>query len=152
MSEDRVEIVCPHCMAVNRVPVAADLGAGKCGKCHRPLLAGRPVEATAQSFDRFVTRNALPVVVDFWAPWCGPCRAMAPAYERTAAALEREYKFLKVDTEAEPELAARYQIRSIPTLILFQGGRIIAQRAGAVDSRSLEAWLRENSAPVRRAS
>jgi len=145
MPEPTLEIVCPHCTAVNRVPAAADLGAGKCGRCHQPLLVGKPVDATEASFDRFVERNDLPVVVDFWAAWCGPCRAMAPAYERAAAKLEKEFRFLKVDTEAEQGLAARFQIRSIPTLMLFHKGRVLAQQAGAVDARSLEAWLRQHA-------
>lgn len=144
MSEDRIEIVCPHCEAINRVPRGADLGAGKCGRCHQSLLAGGPVAATEESFDRFVSRNELPVVVDFWAAWCGPCRAMAPVYERVAARLEKEFRFLKVDTEAEPRLAARYQIRSIPTLMILHKGKVIVQRAGASDGTSLEAWLRQH--------
>ncbi|MCX5481050.1 thioredoxin TrxC [Kaistia geumhonensis] len=143
MSEERIEIVCPHCGAINRVPGGADLAAGKCGKCHQRLLVGGPVAATEESFDRFVTRNAMPVVVDFWAAWCGPCRAMAPVYERVAAKMEKEFRFLKVDTEAEPGLASRYQIRSIPTLMILHKGRVVAQRAGASDGHALEAWLQQ---------
>ena len=143
---DTIEIVCPHCAAINRLPAGATLAGANCGKCHEPLEVGRPVAATTATFDRFVERNDRPVVVDFWASWCGPCLAMAPYYEQAAAALEDEFRFLKVDTEAEPELASRYQIRAIPTLMLLHKGRVIAQRAGAMDSRSLEAWLRQHKA------
>jgi thioredoxin 2 len=92
-----------------------------------------------------IQRNDIPVVVDFWAQWCGPCRAMAPAYERIAAELEPEFRFLKVDTEAEPELAARYHVQSIPTLMLFQNGAVLARQAGAMDAESLRSWLRRTA-------
>jgi thioredoxin 2 len=141
VSQASIEIVCPHCTAINRLSADASLAAAKCGKCHLALQTGKPVNASTQAFDRFVTRNELPVVVDFWAAWCGPCRGMAPVYERAAAKLEDRFRFLKVDTEAEPELAARYQIRAIPTLMLFRKGNLIAQRAGAVDGATLEHWL-----------
>jgi len=144
MSEDEIEFVCPHCAAINRLPASSDPAAAKCGKCHRALLVGEPVNATTQSFDRFIERNALPVVVDFWAEWCGPCRGMAPIYAREAERLEKEFRFLKVDTEAEPQLASRYQIRAIPTLMLFHKGKLLAQRAGATDGKTLETWLRQH--------
>ena len=106
------------------------------------LFTGKPVTADARNFERHITRNDIPVMVDFWAPWCGPCLAMAPAYERAAAELEPEYRLLKVNTEEEQSLAARYGIRSIPTLILFKGGREIARRAGASDTRGLVSWAK----------
>jgi thioredoxin 2 len=136
-------IVCPHCNAVNRIPVDKPAAQGKCGRCHKPLFDGHPTVASLAGFNAQVQKSDVPVVVDFWAEWCGPCKAMAPHFERVAGELEPQFRFLKVDTEAEPELAARYQIRSIPTLMVFKNGAIIAQQAGAMDSGSLRNWLKQ---------
>jgi thioredoxin 2 len=146
MSGEVRHIVCPHCNSVNRVPKEKDARGAKCGRCHQPIFNGRPVAASAGSFATHIRQNDIPVVVDFWAQWCGPCKAMAPTYERVASELEPEIRFLKVDTEAAPELAARYNIRSIPTLILFQNGAEVARQAGAMDAASLRSWLRQRAA------
>ncbi len=140
-----MQIVCPHCAAVNRVPADKPAQQGKCGACKNALFTGKPAEATAQSFAIHIGRSDIPVVVDFWAAWCGPCRAMAPAYERVAGELEPGVRFLKVDTDAEQQLSAQYNIRSIPTVMMFKGGKMVAQRAGASDAQSLRAWIQQNA-------
>ncbi len=137
--------VCPHCNGVNRVPEDRLAAGPRCGKCKRPLFDGHPVNLTAASFERHVTRSDLPVLVDFWAPWCGPCKMMAPVFQQAAAELEPRLRLAKVNTEEEPQLAARYGIRSIPTLVLFRGGREVARQAGAMDLASLVAWARQHA-------
>jgi thioredoxin 2 len=146
MSAEAKHVVYPNCSSVNRIPTEKDPRAAKCGHCHQPLFTGRPVPVTAARFATQIERNDIPVVVDFWASWCGPCKAMAPVYERVASELEPELRFLKVDTEAEPALSARYGIRSIPTLMLFRKGKIVAQQAGALGAEALRSWLRQNGA------
>ena len=145
MKSAKQHMVCPECASVNRVPAEKDASAAKCGNCKKPLFNGHSVAATAQTFPKHVEKSDIPVVVDFWAEWCGPCKMMAPVYERVAAELEPQFRFLKVDTEAEPALAAKYGIRSIPTLMVFKRGAIAAQRAGASDAQSLKNWLRQHA-------
>ena len=134
-------IVCPQCLSVNRVAADRDAKQAKCGKCKKPLFDGHPHAVDEAAFDRHVMRNDIPVVVDFWAEWCGPCKMMAPVFEAVAAEMEPGLRFLKVDTEAEQALAARFQIRGIPMLMAFHKGTALAQRAGALDRSALRAWL-----------
>ena len=144
MSE-HVRVVCPACHTVNRV-LRERLGAGAhCGSCKGPLLSAHPIDLAASNFDRHIESNDLPMVVDFWASWCGPCRMMAPAFDRAARELASEARVAKVDTEREQALAARYGIRSIPTLIAFRNGREVARQSGAMDLPGLLQWVRANA-------
>ncbi|CAG4885373.1 Thioredoxin C-3 [Georgfuchsia toluolica] len=138
-------VVCPHCHAPNRVPEDRLAAGGACGKCKSSLFAGKPVELDAASFERHIGRSDLPIVVDFWAPWCSPCRMMAPAFVQVAGELEPHYQLAKVNTEDQQELAARFAIRSIPTLAIFRGGREIARQSGAMDAASLKRWIQANA-------
>jgi thioredoxin 2 len=139
---DTLNIVCPHCHAVNRVPAARLSQQPKCGKCHAPLFTGHPVALSAATFAKHIERNDIPVLVDFWAPWCGPCKMMAPQFEQAARLLEPRVRLIKVDTEAEQMLAAQYGIRSIPTLVLFAGGRELARQAGAMGAQDIVRWVK----------
>lgn len=143
---DALHLVCPHCNAVNRVPQARLNEGPNCGQCHRPVFAGQPIELGAANFDRHVGRNDIPVLVDFWAPWCGPCRIMAPAFVQAAGMLEPQFRLAKVNTEAEQALGGRFDIRSIPTLALFKAGREIARQAGAMSAADIVRWARTHDA------
>jgi thioredoxin 2 len=136
-------IPCPHCGQLNRVPDDREPKSAHCPSCKSALFPGAPVKLTAGNFDRQVKSEDLPVVVDFWASWCGPCRAMAPVFDQAAAELDTRVRFGKVDTDAEQEIAARYRIQSIPTLILFRGGREVARRSGAMSGGDLRRWIAE---------
>ena len=140
MSE-AIEVVCGHCDSVVRLPSDRLKDGARCPKCHSPLFEGKPVELTEANFDRHLTRSTLPIVVDFWAPWCGPCIAMAPFYEATAQQLEPKLRFAKLNTQDEPAPATRLNIRSIPTLIVFRAGKEIARQSGSMDASTLTRWL-----------
>ena len=144
---DALHIVCPRCDTVNRVPEARLRQQPRCGQCHEPLFEGRPLELTESSFQRHVGHSGVPVLVDFWAPWCEPCRMMAPVFEQAAARFEPRLRLARLNTDAAPEIAARCGIRSIPTLILFRDGREVARQSGALDLTRLSRWL-ESQLPM----
>ncbi|MCB1754274.1 MAG: thioredoxin TrxC [Gammaproteobacteria bacterium] len=138
---DSLHIPCPHCQAVNRIPRDRLAAAPVCGKCKGKLFTGKPLELTQATFARYLQKSDLPVVVDFWAPWCGPCKMMAPVFEQVAGAMATHVLFAKVNTEQEQAIAAQFNIRSIPTLAVFRGGREVTRQAGAMDANSLRSWV-----------
>lgn len=139
---DALHIVCPHCHTTNRVRSADLANAPDCGSCHQALFVGHSLALNEAQFDRHMARSQIPVLVDFWAPWCGPCRQMAPAFEQAASLLEPQFRLVKVDTEAEKNLGARFNIRSIPTLALFANGREVARQPGAMGAAEIVRWAR----------
>ena len=142
MERSSLHLVCPHCLAVNRVSADRPAERAKCGTCHRPLFEGRPFPITTQSFERHRTRDDIPLVIDFWAVWCGPCRAMGPAFERAAGELEPGYRLLKANIDEEPALAERYGVHGIPLLMLFAPGEPAVQTAGAKSTAGIVSWVR----------
>ena len=142
MSTSAQTVVCPDCQSANRIPAARLGDDPRCGKCKQPIFAGRPVALTDQTFDRHLSRSEVPLVVDFWAPWCGPCKMMAPFFERAASELEPNVRLVKINTDENPMLAQRYQINSIPTTAVFKGAREVARQPGAMNLPQLLQWIR----------
>lgn len=138
---DSLHIVCPHCDTVNRLPAAKVSIGGTCGRCKHDLLPAKPLALTRENFSRHISRNDLPVVVDFWASWCAPCRMMAPVVDQMAIEWNGKARFAKLDTEASPQIANQFSIRSIPTLIVFQNGKEVARQSGALDRSRFSQWL-----------
>ena len=140
---DALHIVCPHCSGINRVPTAKLSDGGKCGKCSQPLFDGNVLELNNANFQRHISKSDIPVVVDFWASWCGPCKMMAPIFAQAAQQLQPHFRLVKVNTEQHQQLAAQYNIQSIPTLAIFKHGQEIARQAGAMQLPQLTQWIQQ---------
>ncbi|MGD8340009.1 MAG: thioredoxin TrxC [Gammaproteobacteria bacterium] len=139
---ESLHVVCPACLAKNRVPAGRVRQSPKCGGCHEQLFAGKPVALTQHSFHQWLRGTDIPIVVDFWAPWCGPCLSMAPAFEQAARELEPDVLLAKLDTQSEPAIGNELGIRSIPTLVLFKRGREVLRHSGAIGSKEIVRWAR----------
>jgi thioredoxin 2 len=141
---DFQHIVCPHCHSTNRLPVERVATDALCGRCKQKLFIAKPVALTSLNFKQHIQKNDIPVVVDFWAPWCGPCKMMAPVFEQAAQQMEPKVRFVKINTEEEQGLASTYNIRSIPTIALFKNGQEATRVAGAMDLHNLIGWIRQS--------
>jgi len=138
-------IVCPHCMQINRIPKKESYAKVNCGSCKFSILNSKPMEANSTTFSIILANSDLPVVVDFWAPWCGPCRQMAPAFEEASKKLSLKAQFVKIDTQEHQQLGAIYGIRSIPTMVLFKHGKEIARTSGAMSASQIQSWVTSHS-------
>ncbi len=140
-----INVVCPNCLKTNRLPKKDSYSKANCGNCKYSLLDNHPVEVDASQMAHFLNNSSLPIVVDFWAPWCGPCRMMAPAFEQAAENMPLKAQFLKVNTEQNQHLGAKYGIRSIPTMILFKDGKEIDRVSGALSAPQIMQWISQHS-------
>lgn len=142
---DKSHIVCPHCLAVNRIPNARLGDQPKCGKCKNVLFTGSPIELNDQNFAKMIAKSDLPIVVDFWAEWCGPCKMMAPAFAQASAQLQPNYILAKLNTEVAQQTAAQFGIRSIPSILMFKNGREVARQAGAMNAAQIVQWVQSQA-------
>lgn len=144
MESELIHITCPHCEVTNRVPENRLAQHPKCGKCHQALFTAKPVELNSKNFSKLISNTNIPVIVDFWAEWCGPCKMMAPIFEQTAATIEPKARLAKLNTEFSQDIASQYGIRSIPTLVVFKNGKEVSRQAGAMDQGNLVRFIKAN--------